>query len=146
MSWQSSGFWLLLAIVFLAPSISSWLKERERQKTLRASIREDGSIDPEILAYYTRLRADEFAASRKSRWRSMTFEQALAWAVIALSFIGGSTILGVGIAISGIDSLQIDYVTLALTITATFGVWGAGIYIGNNLNKRGGKNDPPSIN
>ena len=139
------GFWLFLALVLSAPWIAGWLKERERQITLRKAMSDDGTIDSEVMKHFLRIQQEEHALRREILERRGSVEAIIFWIIITVAFLCGAIVLGLGLALAELGEATTNYTLLAITVVITFTIWIGGIFTAYRLRKPGGKNGPPTI-
>lgn len=99
---SGAAFWLALGAVIVASILSGWLRERELQRTIRASIEKFGHIDPAL----ARLVEEREKTERlnNAMWSSGSDHRVLRkLAAVAVGFVFGIvslvTFLGFGIGL-----------------------------------------------
>lgn len=138
------GFWMFLTVFFVTPWFFRWLRERERQKSIRSFIQPDGKINPEILDFFTNIHLEEQKNRRKPWVHIDTIEHAIGWIVIALSSTLGFLIFCLGFPIAKMESGGWDLTILTVTTVLTLVLWFAGVYGGYRIYKRGSKHGSQS--
>lgn len=134
------GMWIFLALFFTAPWALRWLKERERQKSIRALMRPDGSIDERVLAFLEKVQLQEARAAENTWIRIYNIEHAVGWVVIGLSSALGFLVFCLGFPIAKLASGGWDLRILAFTTILTLVLWIGGVYGGYRIYQRGGRN------
>lgn len=133
------GMWIFLALFFAAPWALRWLKERERQKSIRALARPDGSIDEQVLAFLEKVQLEESRARERAWIRIDSIEHAVGWVMIGLSSTLGLLVFCLGFPIAKLESGRWDLKILAFTTALTLVLWCVGIYGGYRVYQRGGR-------
>jgi hypothetical protein len=135
------GMWLFLALVFIAPWALRWLRERERQKSIRALMRPDGSINEKVLDFLEQTQLAEQRA-RETGWiRIECIEHAVGWVMIGLSSALGFLVFCLGFPIARLEVGGWDLKILTVTTILTLVLWIAGVYGGYRVYKRGNKHE-----
>lgn len=133
------GIWIFLGMFFVAPWALRWLKERERQKSIRVLMRPDGTIDERILAFLEKVQMAELRARENTWIRITTIEHAVGWVTIGLSSSLGFLVFCLGFPIAKLESGGWDLRILAATTALTPVLWFVGVYGGYRIYQRGGK-------